>query len=64
MVHFKVGDGVIKTGGDYHFYGDVVAVFAKRSGAVRVVVENREGILHIFNPTQLKSVHERDGLSE
>ena len=51
---FKVGDLVRKTGGDYSFLGVVVAIFAKRNGtAVRVVVENGAGILHIFNPKQL-----------
>jgi hypothetical protein len=53
----KVRDGVVKSGGDYSFYGDVVAVFTKRSGAVRCVVENDAGILHIFSPVNLKLVH-------
>jgi hypothetical protein len=56
MGKFNVGDGVVKNGGDYYFYGDVVAVFRKRSGAERVVVENADGILHIFNPNQLRPV--------
>lgn len=54
--NFEVGDAVVKAGGDYYFNGHVVAVFAKRSGAVRVVVENDEGILHIFNPRQLELI--------
>lgn len=40
-------------GGDYRFSGYVVAIFEKRSGQVRCVVENQDGILHIFNPAQL-----------
>ncbi len=47
------GTRVIKTGGDYVFRGEVVAAFHKRSGALRVVVENDDGILHVFNPAQL-----------
>jgi hypothetical protein len=51
-----VGDRVEKIGGDYTFRGVVVAVFCKRSGVVRVVVENDDGILHIFSPGQLCEV--------
>lgn len=47
-------DRVRKLGGDYTFAGEVVAAFAKTSGAERVVVENAHGILHIFNPAQLE----------
>ena len=50
----KVGDKVVKTAGDYRFEGIVVAVFTKLSGAIRVVVENGDGILHIFSESQLK----------
>ena len=49
----KVGDKVTKTGGDYTFDGTVVSMFTKLSGQVRVVVENKEGLLHIFNQNQL-----------
>lgn len=52
-----VGDRVTKTTGDYTFTGTVVASFPKRSGETRVVVENDDGILHIFNPKQLAAVH-------
>jgi hypothetical protein len=55
-ISLRVGDCVEKIGGDYTFRGVVVAVFSKRSGAVRVVVENDDGILHIFNPGQLCEV--------
>lgn len=51
----KVGDMVIKEGGDYKFKGTIVAKFKKTSGKVRYVVENLDGILHIFSETNLKS---------
>jgi hypothetical protein len=51
-----VGDRVEKGGGDYVFRGEVRAVFTKRSGQVRIVVENDDGILHIFNPGQLRRI--------
>lgn len=54
----KVGDLVEKVGGDYRFRGHVVAVFQKRSGAVRLVVENADGLLFIFNESNLKAVTE------
>lgn len=50
---YQIGDPVVKTGGDYRFEGEVVAMFAKRSGAVRLVVEDDRGVLHIFSPSQL-----------
>lgn len=53
---FKVGDKVLKDSGDYRYRGEVVAVFAKKSGAVRLVVENEDGMLFIFNESQLKHV--------
>jgi hypothetical protein len=55
-----VGEYVFKCSGDYHFRGHVVAVFRKRSGAVRVVVENEDGVLHIFSEAQLKAVAKED----
>jgi hypothetical protein len=50
----EIGDTVEKVGGDYTFRGVVVSVLAKRSGAVRVVVENSDGVLFIFNPDNLR----------
>lgn len=50
---FAVGDRVHKPEGDYRFSGFVQAVLRKRSGAVRYVVENSDGILHIFSEPQL-----------
>ena len=46
MALFAVGDKVEKVGGDYTFVGHVVAVFAKISGAIRLVVEDDRGVLH------------------
>lgn len=54
MKFFYNGDDVIKAGGDYRFEGVVVATFAKRSGAVRYVVEDDRGLLFIFNGGQLE----------
>lgn len=51
-----VGQRVVKDGGDYRFEGEIMARFAKKSGAVRVVVENEDGVLHIFSLTQLRVV--------
>lgn len=48
------GERVEKVGGDYRFSGVVVAAFQKRGGLRRVVVENGDGVLHIFNPAQLR----------
>lgn len=50
-----VGDRIQKSGGDYRFDGEVVAVFNKRNGVVRYVVENDDGILHIFSAANLKA---------
>jgi hypothetical protein len=52
----EIGDTVEKVGGDYTFKGTVRAVLAKVSGAVRVVVENPDGVLFIFNPDNLRKV--------
>lgn len=51
---YHVGDEVSKIGGDYRFDGIVVAAFNKLSGAVRYVVEDDRGILHIFSSKNLK----------
>lgn len=51
----KEGDEVRKKTGDYSFSGIIVSKFQKLDGiSKRVVVENAEGILHIFNETQLE----------
>jgi len=49
----KEGDKVIKVAGDYTFSGIIVAKFKKKSGAIRYVVENNDGILHIFSEKNL-----------
>lgn len=49
-------DRAEKTGGDYRFIGDVRSVFTKRNGVVRYVVENDDGILHIFSAANLRAV--------
>ena len=54
MNKFTVGDLVEKVGGDYTFSGQVVAVFEKISGQVRIVVEDDRGILHIFSEKNLE----------
>jgi hypothetical protein len=46
---FKIGDKVKKVGGDYTFEGIVVAVFPKLSGAIRLVVEDDRGVLHVYS---------------
>lgn len=49
----NLGDRIEKTGGDYRFVGTVVGVLTKLSGEVRIVAENADGLLFIFNPSQL-----------
>ena len=56
----KVGDFVRKYKGDYKFAGTAVSVFRKSSGVVRYVVENDDGILHIFSESQLIPPAARD----
>lgn len=56
MSKFSIGDIVTKTGGDYTYTGTVVACFTKKSGAVRLVVENQDGMLFIFNEQSLQLV--------
>ena len=51
---FQVGDNVKKITGDYKFEGVVVAAFEKLSGKQRYVVENEDGILHIFSEKNLE----------
>jgi hypothetical protein len=51
---YKVGDKVEKVGGDYTFVGVVVSVFQKLSGAVRLVVEDDRGVLHVYSEKNLR----------
>ena len=49
-----VGEHVAKVGGDYRFAGVVVSVVVKRDRRTwRYVVENDDGVLHIFSAAQL-----------
>lgn len=50
----KQGDQVEKVGGDYTFVGEIVASFHKKSGAVRFVVEDDRGVLHIYSGKNLR----------
>jgi hypothetical protein len=59
METIEIGDKVEKVTGDYKFKGTVVSKFQKLSGVVRFVVENEDGILHIFSQTNLKK---QDGM--
>jgi ABC-type uncharacterized transport system ATPase subunit len=54
-VNYAVGDRVIKTDGDYTFEGNIVA-FKKKSGKIRIVVEDDRGVLMIMNSSQIKKV--------
>ena len=56
MNKFKIGDKVEKISGDYKFEGVVVAIFYKLSGLNRIVVENGDGILHIFSDKNLRLI--------
>ncbi len=49
-----VGEEVEKIGGDYTFVGKVRSVFTKNSGAIRYVVEDNRGVLHIYNRKNLR----------
>lgn len=52
---FLVHDPVRKIGGDYSFEGHVVAVFRKLDRtSIRYVVENFEGVLHIYSAKNLE----------
>ena len=55
-MNFDVGSLVHKKTGDYWFGGIIVAKFHKQNNknAIRVVVENIDGVLMIFNPNQLE----------
>ena len=54
----QVGDYVIYRGADHTFEGWIVALFPKRAGATRCVVENRDGVLHILDPKRLEKLPE------
>lgn len=52
----KVGHRVEKVTGDYVFEGWIVSKFNKRDGLIRFVVENDDGILHIFSEKNLQRI--------
>jgi len=52
--HFKKGDLVIKSNGDYTFEGVIDVAFTTQSGAWRYVVEDDLGLLMIMSAKQLK----------
>jgi hypothetical protein len=60
---YNIGDKVEKVGGDYTFVGTVVSVFEKLSGAVRLVVEDDRGVLHVYSEKNLKMVVENESIS-
>ena len=51
----NIGSKVKKIGG-YIFEGEIRAIFTRKNKEFRYVVENGEGILHIFNGKQLELV--------
>jgi len=53
---FNVGDKVEKVGGDYTFVGIGGSVFGKLSGAIRLVVEDDRGVLHVYSEKILRHV--------
>ena len=61
MTDFVVGERVKKITGRYKFVGVVVAAFCNLSGDKRYVVENADGLLHIFGPQNLARVEGDDG---
>lgn len=57
---FKVGDKVFKPKG-YKFPGTVVSIFHTTGGDVRIVAEMADnGMLHIFNESQLEPLVETE----
>lgn len=50
---FKVHDRIVKTTCGHRFRGVVIGVVQKRSGAWRYVVENDDGITHIFKAANI-----------
>ena len=50
----EIGDTVIKDAGDYTFAGVILPSLKKLSGAERYVVENPDGIVHIFSEKNIR----------
>jgi hypothetical protein len=61
--HCQISDGTMayendmveKKGGDYYFKGTLIGLCLKISGKERLIVENADGVCHIFSPAQLSS---------
>ncbi len=53
LVEFKLNDLVYKPKG-YFFEGIVIGVIRTTENKVRYIVENPDGIIHIFSGSQLK----------
>lgn len=53
MQEYLVGDKVYKPKG-YKFVGEVIMAGKNSQGEWRYVVENGDGLLHIFNGSQLE----------
>lgn len=56
----KVGDKVLKFTGDYKLEGEVRAVFTKKDGKIRYVVEHEPGFLHIYSEANLVNISEAE----
>ena len=54
QTRFVVGEHVRTRGVVSRFAGEVVAVFRKRSGAVRYIVEDERGVLLMFSALHLE----------
>ena len=50
---FKIGDKVYKPSG-YKFDATIISIFTTTTGNIRIVAENGEGLLHIFNENNLE----------
>ena len=50
---YKIGQRFKKEGGDYTFEGEIIAVFKKRSGAIRYAGEDDRGLIFIFNESSI-----------
>lgn len=55
---YDIGELVEKFTGDYKIRGEIVALFKKKSGVKRAVIETKEGLLLIFNLEQIRKANE------
>jgi len=54
---YDIGQRFRKTGGDYSFEGVIVAAFKKKTGLIRYVGENEDGLLFIFNEKSIEPIN-------